>query len=133
MFLAMAAFHDPGPKTRLGFHLPMDLRTGEFDERRWSRWKRHDPVHPVTRESARRQLRSLRGIFIDRGPRDPYHPLYGARILHDPLRRARIPHHYSEFDDDHSYIDYRMDTSLPWLYAKIMGRRPKRQPAFTGG
>jgi enterochelin esterase-like enzyme len=129
MFLAMAAFYDPDPKAPLGFHLPMDLRTGEFDERRWARWKRHDPVHLVTRESARRQLRSLRGVFIDCGTRDQFHLLYGARILHDHLERARIPHHYAEFDDDHSGIDYRMDASLPWLYAKLMGRRPRRRSA----
>jgi enterochelin esterase-like enzyme len=126
MFLAMAAFYDPDPKSPLGFRLPMDLRTGEFDERRWSRWKRHDPVHRVNLASAQRQLRSLRGVFIDCGTRDQFHLLYGARILHDRLTRARIPHRYGEFDDDHSSIDYRMDSSLPWLYAKIMGRRAKR-------
>jgi S-formylglutathione hydrolase FrmB len=124
MFLAMAAFYDPDPKAPLGFHLPMDLRTGEVDERRWSRWLRHDPVHLVERESVQRQLRSLRGVFIDCGSRDQFHLHYGARILHDRLRRFGIRHRYAEFDDDHSAVDYRMDVSLPWLYAKVMGRRP---------
>jgi len=126
MFLAMAAFYDPDPASPLGFRLPMDLETGEVDEARWSRWRRHDPVFLVRRESVRRQLRSLRGVFIDCGTRDQFHLLYGARILHDRLRRAGIPHRYAEFDDDHSSIDYRLDASLPWLYARIMGRRPKR-------
>jgi hypothetical protein len=30
-----------------------------------------------------------------------------------------VPHHYEEFDDNHSAVDYRMDVSLPWLYQKI--------------
>jgi len=124
MFLAMAAFYDPDPKAPLGFHLPMDLRTGEVDEARWSRWLRHDPVKLVERESVRRQLGSLRGVFIDCGSNDQFHLHYGARILHDRLKRSGIAHHYEEFDDDHSAVDYRMDVSLPWLYAKIMGRRP---------
>ena len=124
MFLAMAAFYDPDPDAPLGFHLPMDLRTGEVDEGRWARWQRHDPVRRVNRESARSQLRSLRGVFIDCGTRDQFHLLYGARILHDRLKQAGISHRYAEFDDDHSSIDYRMDESLPWLYAKVMGRGP---------
>jgi enterochelin esterase-like enzyme len=130
MFLAMAAFYDPDPKAPLGFHLPMDLCTGEVDERRWSRWLRHDPVHLVERESVRRQLGSLRGVFIDCGSRDQFHLHYGARILHDRLRTFGIGHRYEEFDDDHSAVDYRMDVSLPWLYAKVMGRRP---PVRTRG
>jgi hypothetical protein len=73
MFLAMAAFYDPDPRAPLGFHLPMDLRTGEVDEARWSRWRRHDPVHLVNRKTIREQLRSLRGVFIDCGSRDQFH------------------------------------------------------------
>jgi hypothetical protein len=123
MFLAMAAFYDPDSDAPLGFRLPMDLHTGEIDERRWKRWLRHDPIHLVKRESAQRQLRSLRGVFIDCGTRDPYKLHYGARILHARLKQCRIAHHYEEFDDGHSGIDYRMDVSLPWLYAKVAARR----------
>jgi enterochelin esterase-like enzyme len=119
MFLAMAAFYDPDPKAALGFHLPMDLRTGEVDERRWARWLRHDPIYLVERVSARRQLQSLGGVFIDCGRRDQFNMHYGARILHDQLVEHEIGHFYEEFDDDHSSIDYRMDISLPWLYARI--------------
>ena len=119
MFLAMAASYDPDPKVPLGFHLPMDLRTGEVDEGRWSRWRRHDPIHLVNHVSARKQLRSLRGVFVDCGARDQFKLHYGARILHDRLRKHRIAHHYEEFDDNHSGIDYRMDVSLPWLYGKL--------------
>lgn len=119
MFLAMAATYDPAPGTRLGFRLPMDPHTGQLDERRWARWLRHDPIHLVEGADARRQLRSLRGVFIDCGSRDQYHLHFGARVLHERLRRHRIPHRYEEFDDNHSSIDYRMDASLPWLYRRV--------------
>jgi len=126
MFLAMAAFYDPDPSAPLGFRLPMDLHTGEVDERRWARWRRHDPIELARRPGVQKQLRSLRGIYFDCGTRDQYHLHYGARILHRRLRAARVPHHYEEFDDDHSAIGYRLDTSLPWLYGRLMPHRKAR-------
>jgi enterochelin esterase-like enzyme len=126
MFLAMAAFYDPDPDSLLGFHLPMDLTTGEMNPRRWANWRRHDPIHIVNGKAAQRQLASLRGVYIDCGSRDQYFLHYGARILHHRLREIGVPHRYEEFDDDHSSIDYRMDVSLPWLYRRIMRGGKKR-------
>jgi len=126
MFLAMAASYDPDPSEPLGFRLPMDLRTGEVDEKRWAKWVRHDPIRIVMRKSAQKQLASLRGVFFDCGTRDQFRLLYGARILHDRLNEAGVPHRYEEFEDDHSSVDYRMDVSLPWLYRKLAGRRRTR-------
>jgi len=121
MFLAMAAFYDPDPKSPLGFRLPMDARTARVDERRWRRWRAHDPIHLVERAASQRNLRSLAGIFIDCGSADPHHLHFGARILHDRLSAHGIRHHYAEFPDTHSGIDYRMDESLPWLYRRVGG------------
>lgn len=120
MFLAMAAFYDPDPAVPLGFHLPMDLYTGELDERRWAKWLRHDPVHMIKKVPAQKQLRSLRGVYIDSGTKDQWHLHYGARLMSKRLKEYRIRHRYEEFDDNHSSIDYRMDESLPWLYERIM-------------
>jgi S-formylglutathione hydrolase FrmB len=121
MFIAMAAFYDPDKDTQLGFHLPLDLYTGEMDTTRWARWLRHDPIYMIENPSAQKQLRSLSGIFIDCGIRDQWHLHYGSRIMHNRLKSLKIKHHYEEFDDNHSSIDYRMDLSLPWLYQRIMG------------
>jgi enterochelin esterase-like enzyme len=120
MFIAMAATYDPDPKAPLGFHMPLDLYTGELDEERWARWLAHDPIHLVNTAAAKKQLRMLKGIFIDSGIRDEWHMHYGSRILHRQLTRAKIRHAYEEFDDGHLSIDYRMDVSLPWLYRRIM-------------
>jgi hypothetical protein len=113
MNLCMAATYDPDPRAPNGFRLPFNLETGERLERRWKAWLTHDPVQLVAKY--RKNLRSLRGLYIDCGYRDQYHIHYGCRILSKRLEAQGIPHSYREFDDTHSDIDYRMDTSLPFL------------------
>jgi hypothetical protein len=117
MNLCMAATYDPDPRAPLGFRVPFNLESGELLERRWSKWREHDPIHLVAQY--RDNLKSLRGIYIDCGWRDQYHIHFGARILSKRLAAAGIRHRYEEFDDDHSDIDYRMDVSLPFLYRSL--------------
>jgi S-formylglutathione hydrolase FrmB len=113
MNLCMAATYDPDPKAPNGFRVPFNLESGELIAERWKNWLRHDPINLVARY--RDNLRSLRGIYIDCGWRDQYHIHYGSRILSLRLAAAGVKHRYEEFDDNHSDIDYRMDTSLPFL------------------
>jgi enterochelin esterase-like enzyme len=117
MNVCMAATYDPDPKAPLGLRVPFNLESGEAIERRWARWREHDPVNLVG--AWRANLKSLRGIYVDCGWRDQYHIHYGARILSRRLAEAGIRHTYEEFDDDHSDVDYRMDTSLPFLYRAL--------------
>jgi enterochelin esterase-like enzyme len=114
MNLCMAATYDADAKAPLGFRLPFNLETGELIASRWAQWLKHDPIHLVARYRA--NLAKLKGLYIDCGWRDQYHLHYGARILSARLAAAGIAHVYDEFDDNHSDIDYRMDTSLPYLY-----------------
>ncbi|MEK7755515.1 MAG: alpha/beta hydrolase-fold protein, partial [Acidobacteriota bacterium] len=111
MNICMAATYDPDPKAPLRFRVPFNLETGEALPGRWNHWRRNDPVNLV--DKYRSNLKSLRGIYIDCGWRDQYHIHYGSRILSTRLAEAGIRHTYEEFDDDHSDVDYRMDTSLP--------------------
>ena len=117
MNLCMAATYDPDPAAPNGFRLPFNLETGEVLPERWRQWQRHDPVRLV--ERYKRNLKSLRDIYIDCGWRDQFHIHYGSRILSRRLHEAGIAHTYQEFDDDHSDIDYRMDVSLPFLYRAL--------------
>ena len=117
MNLCMAATYDPDRKAPLGFRVPFNLESGEVIEKRWSRWREHDPINLVAKY--RDNLKSLRGIYIDCGWRDQYHIQYGSRILSKRLAAAGIRHSYEEFDDDHSDVDYRMDVSLPFLYRAL--------------
>jgi S-formylglutathione hydrolase FrmB len=117
MNLAMAATYDPDPKAPLGFRLPFNLETGEILPARWKEWQKHDPVNMVA--THRKNLKTLRCIYLDCGWRDQYHLHYGARILSKRMAKAGVPHVYEEFDDNHSSIDYRMDLSLPLLYRAL--------------
>jgi len=113
MNLCMAATYDPDPGAPNGFRLPFNLETGEIIEARWRAWRRHDPIHLVRRYA--KNLKTLRGLFLDCGWRDQYHIHYGSRILSQELRRAGVNHRYEEFDGTHSGIDHRLDRSLPFL------------------
>jgi hypothetical protein len=117
MNLAMAASYDPDPRAPNGFRVPYNMETGELLPERWRRWLEHDPVNLVARYA--RNLRSMRGIFIDCGWRDQFRIHYGSRLLSKRLTEQRVPHVYQEFDDTHSGIDYRMERSLPFLYRAL--------------
>jgi enterochelin esterase-like enzyme len=113
MNLAMAATYDPDPEAPNGFRLPFALDTGELIAARWRQWLRHDPINLVARYA--KNLKTLRGIYIDCGWRDQYRIHYGSRILSARLREHGVEHTYEEFDGTHSGIDHRMDRSLPFL------------------
>jgi S-formylglutathione hydrolase FrmB len=117
MNICMAASYDPHPKAPLGFRVPFNLESGEFNAARWEKWRAHDPVNLVAKCKA--NLKSLRGIYIDCGWSDQYHIHYGTRILSRRLSEAGIMHEYQEFDDNHTDVDYRMDISLPYLYKSL--------------
>ena len=119
MILAMAATYDPDPGAPSGIQLPVDLRTCELIEERWDAWLAHDPVRMIEDAACQESLRGLRGVFIDCGDHDQYHIQFGSRQLVDRMTELGIPHHWEEFSDDHSSIDYRMDVSLPWLYQAL--------------
>jgi S-formylglutathione hydrolase FrmB len=113
MNLAMAASYDPDPSAPNGFRLPFDLDTGAIIEPRWRAWVKHDPINLVARYA--KNLKTLRGIYIDCGWRDQYRIHYGSRLLAQRLRQNGVDHIYEEFDGTHSGIDHRMDRSLPFL------------------
>ena len=113
MNLAMAATYDPDPRQFLGIRLPVDPDTCEIIEERWANWLAWDPLSMV--DSHADNLRRLKALYIDCGTIDQYNLLYGARRMHRALERLAIPHHYEEFPDNHSSVDYRMDDSLPFL------------------
>ncbi|RPJ42136.1 MAG: enterochelin esterase, partial [Candidatus Latescibacterota bacterium] len=117
MIIAMAATYDPDGAAPKGVRLPVDLETGELNEELWANWLAHDPVRLVKRPECLENLCRLSGLYIDCGKTDQYHIHYGTRAFVRDLAAAGVPHRYEEFDDDHTSVDYRMDVSLPFLYA----------------
>ena len=111
--VAMAACYSPDPDEPWGFALPFDIETGEERADVMRRWRRVDPVHAVKRYA--RNLRRLRGIFVDCGMQDEWALHVGARILSKRLTALGIAHVHEEFDDGHMGISYRYDRSFPLL------------------
>ena len=113
MSFAMCATYDPDPGAYMGVRLPVDMETCEVVPERWNNFMAWDPV--VMAERLGPGLKKLKALYIDCGDVDQYNLVYGARRLHRLLQRQNVPHVYDEFADNHSSVDYRMDTSLPLL------------------
>ena len=116
--LAMAAHYSPNPDSELGVDLPFNIDTGELLDDVWKRWLAWDPTKIIGKYSE--NLRKLKLIFIDCGTKDEFNLQWGARIIHSRLDDMRIRHHYEEFDDGHSNINYRYDVSLPKIYSELV-------------
>jgi hypothetical protein len=119
MTLAMCATYDPDPAAPYGVRLPVDPDTCELIAERWQNWLKWDPLTLV--ESRSEGLKRLKALYIDCGDIDQYNLVYGARRLHRALTRLGVTHVYEEFPDNHSSVDYRMDTSLPILSRALTG------------
>ncbi|MDX1555217.1 MAG: alpha/beta hydrolase-fold protein [Xanthomonadales bacterium] len=119
MTLAMAASYDPFPEAEFGIRLPFDLRTMELDEAAWSNWLKYDLLTLVEKPTCQDALRRLHGLYIDVGWRDQYNIHFGNRRLYSRLQELGIDCHYEEFDGTHSGLDWRLDTSLPWLASRL--------------
>ena len=108
--LAMAACYSPNPKSKLGFDVPFDEKTGLLREDVWRRWLAWDPIHMLDRHA--RDLRRLSSLYLDCGNRDEFNLHHGMRIFSAKARRLGVRHLAEEFDDGHMNILYRWDRSL---------------------
>lgn len=117
MVLCLAASYSPRAGRPLNLKLPFDLRTLRIDEAEWARWQAFDPVRRGPAEI--HALTPLRALWIDVGSRDQYRIQYGTREFIDRLTAAGIAHRFEEFDGDHSGMDFRFDSSLPWLVERL--------------
>lgn len=114
MMICMAATYDPQEGEIV---LPFDLNTCEIKQSNWQNWLAADPVNRV--KNSVDALQKLNGLWMDCGFRDQYMIHYGMRRLSQQLEKYQIEHTYEEFNGTHSGIDYRLDSSLPFLYDKI--------------
>ncbi|MGH6871772.1 MAG: alpha/beta hydrolase [Rhizomicrobium sp.] len=119
MTLAMCATYDPDSSAPYGLRLPVTFDTCEIIAGRWANFLKWDPC--VMAETRGPGLKTMKAVYIDCGNVDQYNLVYGARRLHRTLERQGVSHVYEEFPDDHSSVDYRMDTSLPVLAKALAG------------
>ncbi len=119
LFVAMAASYDPHPERYPDVPLPFEPHTCRLDADRWARWLAHDPLELAKSDECLDRLRKLKLLYLDCGSFDQYHLQYGARRFVQRLTEAGVTHHYEEFPDDHSGVEYRLDVSLPLLYEAL--------------
>jgi enterochelin esterase family protein len=115
--VAMASCYSPNPKSKWGFDLPCDLRTGEVLPRVFARWKAFDPVEACSFYKG--SLKSLKTLFFDAGRRDEFFLHLGARKLSDRLKALKVPHIHEEHDRGHFDMAHRYDRSLALLTSRL--------------
>lgn len=102
------------PKGKSGdFHLPIDLKTGLIKEDIWKKWKENDPILFLNKRIS--SVKKLKNIYIDVGNRDQYNLHFGARQIHEILKKAKVKHKYVEFDGGHFDISERRPEVYLWL------------------
>ncbi|MBI3819868.1 MAG: esterase [Planctomycetes bacterium] len=113
--ISMGACYSPNARSRRGYDLPFDIRTGEVDRRVMDRWFANDPARMIEKPANARALKSLKLLFLDCGIRDQWALHLGLRIFTAKLKRRKIKFVHEEFDDDHMSISYRYDRSIPLM------------------
>lgn len=117
--LAMAAAYSPDPSAPMGIGLPFNLEDGTLDDAVIDRWLTWDPLTMVESPEHVAALRQMRLVFIDCGRRDEYGLYWGALAMSTKLTASGVPHVFESFDDGHRGTGYRLDASLPRLYAAL--------------
>lgn len=115
--LAMAANYADDPDAPLQRLLPFDPQSGRLREEVWARWLAHDPARFVPRSLD--AFRSLATLYVDCGTRDEFNLRWGARMVVDALRAGGVAVVHEEFEDGHMGIEYRYETSLRLLGARL--------------
>lgn len=115
--LCMSAAYSPKRTEALGLELPIELTNGRLRIDVWNRWLVHDPVRFIPKHVD--VYRKLRSIFIDCGTRDEFNLRWGARMISDEFKAAKVEHVHEEFEDGHMAINYRYDRSLLYLVPRL--------------
>ena len=115
--IGMASCYSPNPKSKLGFDLPCDSRTGEVIPAVFARWKAFDPVEACA--GRRAALKSLSTLFIDAGRRDEFFLHLGARKLSDRLKSLGVKHLHEEHERGHFDMAVRYERSLSLITPRL--------------
>jgi S-formylglutathione hydrolase FrmB len=116
--LAMSAAYSPKKGEPLGLDMPVDLQTGRLKIETWNRWLVHDPVRFVPKHAD--AYRKLKSIFIDCGSKDEFNLRWGARIVIEELKNAKVEQLvHEEFEDGHMNVNYRFERSLQHLVPRL--------------
>lgn len=107
---AMSACYSPKNKQ---VEIPFDFEMGKIKSSIWKKWLAKDPVEFLQKRIV--NVKKIKGLFIEVGTRDQFYLYYGARQMHQVLKKNKIPHHYHEFKGGHFDISSRREGFLFWL------------------
>ena len=97
VLLASAAAWSPNPKNPPLF-LDLPVKDGKVRPDIVAKWVANAPLEMLAQHAE--NLKKYYAVSIDIGTADPL--LAANRQLHDAMTRLRIPHHYEEYDGDHT-------------------------------
>ncbi len=108
--IAMALCYSDSFKGKINY--PIDLNTGVIRADEFSAWKKKDPV-----EFLASNIKNLSDVtlYLDVGRFDEFSLQFGARRIHELLRKHKVSHQYSEFDGGHFKTTPRKIEALRWL------------------
>lgn len=112
--IAMSACYGNSKLNKIEF--PIDLKTGVLKKKIWQHWQTKDPVYFTRKRS--RQIKKLKGLYLDVGSKDEFHLQFGVRQIHLSLKSLKISHHFSEFDGGHFDSHERYPIFWKWLQKK---------------
>jgi S-formylglutathione hydrolase FrmB len=117
-FIAMSAAYSPQTGAgSLRLDIPVDLYTARLRPQVWDRWLAKDPVRFVPKHLY--SFAELATIYLECGTRDEFNLQWGARMVVETLREAKLDVIHKEFDDGHMNISYRYDSSLSVIVPKM--------------
>lgn len=108
--LAMTLCYSPLKKEEVQF--PIDLKTGEKNEKIWKIWQEKDPVDFL---KSRADNLKKKFVYLDVGALDEFSLYFGARHIKAVLEKQKTPHAYSEFVGGHFALGERKMLALEWL------------------
>jgi S-formylglutathione hydrolase len=112
--LASAAAWSPNPRNP-PLYLDLPVKDGKVRPEIVAKWVANAPLEMLDQYAA--GLKSYYAIAIDIGTQDGL--LASNKQLHDAMTRLRIPHHYEEYDGDHTNkVRERIERNLLPFFSK---------------
>ncbi len=110
--IAMAAFYSPDIDEESRISMPFNIKTGQFKDKVWQKWKKFDPM--VNVYDHLEDLDKIK-IILQTGKRDEFSLNLGMEGLSLILQENSVRHSFSTYDGGHFGIDYLYLDSIPEL------------------
>lgn len=108
--LAMTGCYSPLKNSKLAF--PIDLKTGNVQQKIWQQWLQKDPVFFLSKRAKNLKKKT---VYLEVGEYDEFSLYFGARKIRDVLKHKKVKTIYQEFPGGHFALNERKIKALEWL------------------